>query len=101
MARGSLTAFGDWGELFQCPVLSRGIGRDTVEGLRYRIEEVLEHHPRQLFIMIGINDLLGGKTSEDVWAEYRKLISVIRTNSAQTHLFLQSRLPVNSAVSHA
>jgi lysophospholipase L1-like esterase len=79
-------------------VLNRGIGGDTVEGLRLRIGEVLRHHPRQLFIMIGINHLIAGETSDDVWTEYEKLIRVIRTESPQTQLLLQSILPVNGAV---
>jgi lysophospholipase L1-like esterase len=97
-AGDSLIAQCPWDELLERPVLGRGIGSDTIEGLRLRIGEVLEHHPRQLFIMIGINDLLAGKTGDDVWMDYRKLISVIRTDSPQTQLFLQSILPVNGAV---
>ena len=96
-AGDSLISDAAWSELLERSVLTRGIGGDTVEGLRLRIGEVLRHQPRQLFIMIGVNDLLGGATGDDLEAEYEKLISVIRTDSPQTQLLLGSILPVNRA----
>ena len=97
-AGDSITDLCAWHELLQRPVLNRGIAGDSVEGLRLRIKEVLRHHPRQLFIMIGINDLLGGKTSDEVWVEYQKLIRQIRATSPQTRLFIQTILPVNAGM---
>jgi lysophospholipase L1-like esterase len=96
-AGDSLVSHAPWEELLDRPVLQRGLASDTVEGLRLRIGEVLRHHPRQLFVMIGVNDLVAGSTSDDVWSEYEKLIQAIRTVSPQTQLFLHSILPVNRA----
>jgi lysophospholipase L1-like esterase len=96
-AGDSLTDFCEWGELLERPALNRGINGDTVEGLRLRVDEILQHHPRQLFIMIGINDLLQGRTADEVLAEYRLLVERIRTSSPRTQIFLQSILPVSSA----
>jgi lysophospholipase L1-like esterase len=94
----SITDFCQWNELLQRPVLNRGIAGDTVEGLRRRIDEVIQHHPRQLFIMIGINDLMSGKTGDEVLTEYRSLIDRIRSSSPRTQIFLQSILPFNAAL---
>lgn len=96
-AGDSITDFCEWHELLERPVLNRGISGDTVEGLRLRIDEVLRHHPRQLFIMVGFNDLIQGRTSDEVLAEYRLLIDRIRTASPRTQILLQSVLPVSSA----
>lgn len=97
-AGDSITDLCVWHELLQRPVLNRGISGDTIEGLRLRIEEVLQHHPRQLFIMIGINDLFSSKTSDEVWVEYQRLVSQIRATSPQTRLFIQTVLPVNTGI---
>jgi lysophospholipase L1-like esterase len=96
----SITAGCPWNELLQRPVLNRGIGGDTVEHLRHRIGDVLRDHPRQLFLMIGINDLCEGKTANQVWAEYQRLINKIMTDSPQTCLFIESILPVNTTAHH-
>jgi lysophospholipase L1-like esterase len=96
-AGDSITDFCEWSELLERPALNRGINGDTVEGLRLRIDEVLQHHPRQLFIMIGINDLLQGRSTEEVLAQYRLIVERIRTSSPRTQIFLQSILPVSSA----
>ena len=92
----SLTDFCDWDELLERPVLNRGIQGDTVEGLRNRVGEVLQYHPHQLFVMVGINDLLSGQSSDEVLTEYELLINRIRTSSPPTQLFLQSILPVTT-----
>jgi lysophospholipase L1-like esterase len=97
----SITEECPWDELLQRPVLNRGIGGDTVEHLRHRIGDVLRDHPRQLFLMIGINDLWEGRTANEVWPEYQKLIREIMMDSPRTRLFIQSVLPVNTTVHHA
>ena len=95
-AGDSITHFCPWHELLRRPVLNRGIEGDTVAGLRGRIGEVLQHHPRHLFVMIGINDLMDGKTGDEVIAEYQPLINQITTASPHTQVLLQSILPVDS-----
>jgi lysophospholipase L1-like esterase len=91
----SLTSLCPWSELLEHPVLNRAVSGDTLEGLARHIDEVLQHHPAQLFIMIGTNELSSGKTSAQVLSEYRSLVKHIRKSSPSTEVFLQSILPVN------
>ncbi|MBA2352254.1 MAG: GDSL-type esterase/lipase family protein [Burkholderiales bacterium] len=97
-AGDSLTELCPWHELFSnADILGRGISGDTVPGLQSRIDELLRHRPRKLFLMIGINDLLYGKAPEDVLREYRFLIEHIKTLQPDTQLYVQSILPIDGA----
>lgn len=78
-------------------ILSRGISGDTVNGLRSRLEEILRHKPRKLFLMIGINDLLHGKAVDELMRGYVTLFASVRTSSPHTQLFVHSILPINAA----
>lgn len=77
-------------------VLGRGISGDTVNGLRSRLDEILRHKPRKLFLMIGINDLLHGKAVDDLMRGYVTLIASVRTSSPHTQLYVHSILPINA-----
>ncbi len=97
-AGDSLTEFCPWRELLgDADIIGRGIGGDTVPGLLSRIDEVLRHQPRKLFLMIGINDLVYGKPAEDLLREYRVLIEHIKTSRPDTQLYVQSILPIDAA----
>jgi lysophospholipase L1-like esterase len=86
------------GGLTTAPLLNRGIAGDHVEGVAARLGEVLRHKPRQLFIQVGINDLLFGKKPAVIAAEYRAVLERIRRESPDTQLFVHSVLPVNNQV---
>jgi lysophospholipase L1-like esterase len=95
----SITDFCQWNELLQRPdVLNRGLAADTVEGVGRRIGEALRHHPRKLFVMIGINNLLRGDDPDQLIMAYRSLIQTVKESSPQTRIFVQSILPINSTL---
>lgn len=94
----SLTEGCEWAELFQNPdILNRGIAGDQTEGILKRLKLVLDLQPKQLFLMIGVNDLLF-HSPEKIIDNYRKIVEQIHTDSPSTRLFLQSCLPVNNEV---
>ncbi len=97
-AGDSLSDFCEWNELLERSVLNRGIMGDTVEGLQSRIDEILSHHPRQLFLMIGVNNFLNGASLDDTLSHYGVLVKKIRTASPDTKLFLQSVLPIDNTL---
>ncbi len=86
-----------WNELLRRPdVLNRGIGGDTLPGVRQRVSEALRHHPRQLFVMAGINDLItNDATTKQLAQQFRSLVAAVKKSSPRTQLVLQSVLPVN------
>ena len=99
MVGDSLTARCPWPEILssqtQQPILTRGIGGEGIEGVKDRLDEVLRHQPRQVFLMSGINDLLDGESSAFVVEHVRAIVATIRKRAPQTQIVLQSLLPVN------
>ena len=87
-----------WAESNQSPALNRGISGDTIEGLTGRIGELLKDRPRQLFVMIGSNDFLGGRTRDQILAEFDLLFDQFETAPPDTQVFLQSVLPFDVAL---
>jgi lysophospholipase L1-like esterase len=94
----SLTAQCDWAELLNINVVKkRGIPGDRINGVIDRLEDIIRLHPRQLFLMIGINDLLLDEPSSVV-VKYEKLIDRLQNEIPDCQLYLNSVLPVNNEV---
>lgn len=95
----SITALGLWQHVWQRkirePILNRGLNGDTMDGVVARIDEVLRHHPRKIFIMIGINDLRTQHyRPDDLAGKYEVLLHKINEKSPEAQVYLQSLLPV-------
>lgn len=97
-AGDSITYFFAWEEFVVPMVLNRGIGGDTVEGLKLRADELVRHKPQKLFIMIGINDLLNGRSSKEIINGYFELIAEFQKSVSDTQIFVQSILPINESL---
>lgn len=90
----SLTDRCEWAELFgRCDIASRGIDGDTTDGVLNRIGEVTARKPSKIFIMIGGNDFVIGRSVETVADNYRKILARIRSESPGTIIYIQSNLP--------
>ncbi len=90
----------EWRELLgpELPILNRGIVGDHVDGVAGRLDEVLRHHPTQIFLLVGVNDLLFGKPLANIESRYREIVEKIIGRLPATQLILESILPVNNAV---
>ena len=98
MLGNSLTENGkDWQERIGTTrnVVNRGIIGDNTVGMTDRLYQITPYHPRAIFLMAGINDMVGNTTSEQVANRVISLIEAIRSQSPQTTLFVQSILPIN------
>lgn len=71
-----------------------GIVGDFSEGLLQRVNAVIRMKPKNLFIEIGINDMIEQIPLEQICANYRELIKKIHDGSPDTRVFIQSNLPV-------
>lgn len=93
----SITDWGDWAELlgFQ-RVLNRGIAGDNTYGLRARLDEVLRHQPRKLFMLIGTNDINKKIPASCIVDNYRRIIRDVRSQSPATVVYVQSVFPINN-----
>lgn len=100
----SITAQGEWTELLanynvQNNIQNRGISGDTVTRILRRLDIILESKPRQVFVMVGINDLINAKkTIDETIAGYKEILMQFQTVIPNTQVFIQSVLPVNNQV---
>jgi len=93
----SITDGGDWSELFNDDRMkNRGIDGDVTDGVLARLSEVTESHPRQIFLLIGINDLSKGRSVDYIVENIRIIAKKITQTCPKTDLYLQGLLPVNA-----
>ncbi|MFK7935017.1 MAG: GDSL-type esterase/lipase family protein [Saprospiraceae bacterium] len=98
MLGNSITEQGEWAELLDNPnVKNRGIAGDGTNGLLDRLSDITEGQPKQIFLMIGINDLLF-HDAEFTLANYETIVERIQKETPQTELILQNVLPTNDNV---
>src|SRR5712671_5558180 len=84
-------------------ILNRGIGADVIGNalpaddkrgvLRRMDESIFDCAPRDVFILIGINDLGSGHTPELMEAGYREILQQVKTKAPAVRLHVQSVLP--------
>ncbi|MCT7969253.1 GDSL-type esterase/lipase family protein [Laspinema sp. D1] len=92
----SLTDSCEWNEILNhTQILNRGIIGDTTAGVLQRLSPILASQPRQIFLMIGINDLSRKKDFSETLANYEQILARIQQQSPQTEVYVQSVLPIN------
>lgn len=97
----SITDGNEWAELFADQRMkNRGISGDVTDGVLYRLNELTESKPMQIFIMIGVNDLANGVSVDTVLNNYSKIVDRIQKASPGTEIYIQSILPVNDDFDH-
>jgi lysophospholipase L1-like esterase len=75
MLGDSLTERGNWQEVLpEFKVINRGISGDETTGVLSRLPEVISRHPRQVFLMIGANDLQRGVEPEIVAKNIEQIV---------------------------
>ncbi|MBR9845748.1 MAG: hypothetical protein GYB35_06375 [Algicola sp.] len=95
----SLTAMSNWNELFEKEkIKNRGISGDKINGVIYRLDEVVRFNPDKIFLMIGVNDLGMQRKLEDIISNYEILINLILSKTPETKLYIQSILPTKNQV---
>lgn len=99
MLGDSITDEGEWTELLKLNVKNRGISGDTTERILHRLDIILESKPKQVFLMIGINDLINKRKSiAENLSEYKKILREFQEKTPNTRIYVQSVLPVNNKV---
>lgn len=96
----SITDECEWAELLgNLNIKNRGISGDTTERILNRLDEIVESKPKQIFLMVGINDFINsGKLVEQTFEHYKKILLRIREKTPSTEVFIQSTLPVNNKI---
>ncbi len=92
----SITDGCEWSEVFDNKrVKNRGISGDVTQGVLDRLGEITESMPEKVFLMIGINDLAVGKSTDEIIENISQIVQNINFASPKTKVFVQSILPVN------
>lgn len=92
----SLTDSGEWNEILNhSDIVNRGIFGDTTAGVLERLSPILATQPRQIFLMIGINDLARRQDFSGILANYQQILATIQQQSPQTQVYVKSVLPIN------
>lgn len=73
--------------------LNQGISGETTSGLLQRLYLLDNTKPQVIFVMIGINDLLRGTSTNTIVANQRLIVRHLRKAHPQTKIILQSILP--------
>ncbi len=89
---------GDWAKrLGNNKVRNRGISGDTTDGVLERLGEIIFFKPKQVFILIGINDLfIEDRSAEIVHSHIIDIVNQIHQGSPDTEIYVQSVLPTNT-----
>lgn len=92
----SITEAGRWTDLLPgLPIANRGISGDISFGVVARLDQILQHRPAKIFVMIGTNDLKREVPESYIVANHQKIIHKIKGLSPKTRIYVQSVLPVN------
>jgi hypothetical protein len=83
MLGDSLTAEADWRELLPGrDVVNRGVAGQTTDEVAARADEVLRLSPRVILLMAGTNDLMEGKTPDQIAASYAGVLDRLQGSGA-------------------
>lgn len=81
---------------------NRGIGGDTTDGVLRRLKvSIFDIKPSKIVLMIGTNDVDGGKNNAYIVANYRKILDEIKENQPKVELFFMSVIPQNKDFENA
>ena len=94
MLGDSITDEGRWSELFEKVVENRGISGDTTSGVLDRLYTVSPSIKR-VFIMIGVNDIMRGASSDLVFENYKKIINFFQDKNIE--VIIQSTLYIGES----
>lgn len=93
----SITARCEWQEFFpERIVLNRGIDSDVTAGVLNRLDVIIDAEPKQIFLMIGINDIRQQIPETITVSNYAQIITALKEALPDTELYIQSILPIGS-----
>ncbi len=76
-------------------LVNRGVAGDITDGVLYRMGEITNATPGEIYLMIGINDVFQGYPVEQIVRNLKTIIDRILEESPGTKLSVQSILPIN------
>lgn len=95
----SITEQGWWSYLTnERNMINLGIGGDTTPGMLARLPEILDAEPSKIFLMVGVNDISGNRSVEEVAENVRKMLVMAKERAPHCVVYLQSVITPNNDV---
>lgn len=92
----SITEMYDVYEFFDGKVVNRGISSDTISGLLKRMNEsILDLNPKKVVFMMGTNDIMTGRTEEEIIDGIEEVLTIIQNELPDTEIIVESLYPIN------
>lgn len=80
------------------PVMNRGISAETTKTMLERIEKtVLVMKPKNLIMLMGINDISQKVENSQIVENIQQMITLTKQKSPRTHIILQAVYPINKS----
>jgi lysophospholipase L1-like esterase len=71
-----------------------GIAGEKINGLSKRLKKIMLHDPKQLFVLIGINDVLANRSNEVIKKDYVHLFNSLKKYSKHSNITIISLYPL-------
>ncbi|UFS60100.1 SGNH/GDSL hydrolase family protein [Subtercola endophyticus] len=90
----SLTEHGRWQEWFgDYEVHNLGVGGDTTDDVRARLDDVVALQPSTVVLLIGTNDLGKRRSVEHIVQNIETILATLRTELPDAEILLESVMP--------
>ena len=73
--------------------INQSISGEKTQGLLNRLDFLDDNDVEAVFLMIGINDLIWGKTDEEILTNYKEIVRRLKAEHPDTQIVVQSVLP--------
>lgn len=73
--------------------INQSISGEKTKGLLNRLDLIEKNKIEAIFLMIGINDLIWGKTDKEIIENYKKIVEQLKAKHPTTQIVVQSILP--------
>lgn len=73
--------------------INQSISGEKTQGLLNRLDYLEKNEVEAVFLMIGINDLIWGKTDEEILTNYKEIVRQLKKEHPKTQIVVQSILP--------
>ena len=79
------------------PVVNSGIDGNTTDDVVENIKSrIYDYNPSKVFILIGTNDIIYGKSDEHIVSNVDKIIKGIKKNRPNCEIYIESIYPINN-----
>ena len=73
--------------------INQSISGEKTQGLLNRLDLLEDNEVEAVFLMIGINDLIWGKTDDEIIDNYKEIVRRLKEDHPDTQIVVQSILP--------